>query len=461
MSNIALQNETTIAAISTPLSVGGISVIRISGPDAIAVADRVFRAHSGMKLKDKKGYTAAYGAVYRDDKEIDTSVAVVYRAPKSYTGEDVVEISCHGGIYVTREVLRVVLDNGAVMAQPGEFTKRAFLNGKLSLTQAEAVIDMINSQNKQALNAAKSQLDGALYQKIQGIQQDLLNIAGHLAAWVDYPEEDIPVVEEGNLRHSLEVANNAMAELLKTYDTGKIFKEGIETVIVGKPNVGKSTLMNLLVGTQKSIVTDIAGTTRDVIEETVMLGDIMLKLADTAGIRETNDTVEQFGVERAKQKIDQANLVLAVFDASVPLTEEDYEIINNVNDKLCIAIINKTDLPTVLDVDEIKLAFKNVIFISAKNQDSIHELEELIAKELHLNEVDTSAGMLANERQRECAVRAKQYIEESLDALNIGMTLDAVTVSIEMAIDALLELTGGRITTALVDQVFSHFCVGK
>ncbi|WMJ21782.1 tRNA uridine-5-carboxymethylaminomethyl(34) synthesis GTPase MnmE [Paludicola sp. MB14-C6] len=461
MNEITFQSDTTIAAIATPLSVGGISIIRISGEDSIKIADRVFRAQSGVLLKDKKGYTASYGAVFHNNKEIDTSVAVVYRAPKSYTGEDVVELSCHGGIYVTREVLRAVLENGAVMAQAGEFTKRAFLNGKLSLTQAEAVVDMINSQNKQALNAAKAQLDGALFQKIKKVQQDLLNIAGHLAAWVDYPEEDIPVVEEDNLNNSLQVANNTIHELLKTYDTGKIFKEGIETVIVGKPNVGKSTLMNLLVGSQKSIVTDIAGTTRDIIEETVMLGDIMLKLADTAGIRETDDTVEQFGVEIAKKRMDQANLVLAVFDASEPLTQEDREIMLGVNEKLCIAIVNKTDLPNVLDIEEIKQYFKHVILMSAKNADSIHELDTMITDELHLNEVDTSAGMLANERQRECAIRAQQYLQESIDALAYGMTLDAVTVSIEMAIDALLELTGGRITTALVDQVFSHFCVGK
>ncbi len=373
---------------------------------------------------------------------MDSSVATVFRAPKSYTGENVVELSCHGGIYITREILRSVIESGARLAEPGEFTKRAFLNGKLTLTQAEAVIDMIHSHNRQALNAAKSELDGALFKKIQNVKNELLNIAGHLAAWVDYPEEDIEVIEEENLLSSLKVANNTIDELLKTYDTGKLFKEGIDTVIVGKPNVGKSTLMNLMVGTQKSIVTDIAGTTRDVIEESVMLGEVMLKLSDTAGIRETKDIVEQFGVDIAKKKIDTAMLVLAVFDSSSDISQEDKDIVESLKDKLSIAIINKTDLDSKIDMNFIESHFKNIVSISAKNATDIKLLEDIITKELRLNEVDTSAGMIANERQRECALRASRYVKESIEAVEFGMTLDAVTVSIEMAIDALLELTG-------------------
>lgn len=454
--NCFAQNE-TIAAVATPLALGGISIIRISGEKAIEVADKIFKAQSGELLKNKKGYTAAYGTVI----DIDTSIATVFRAPKSYTGEDVVEISCHGGIYITREVLRAAIENGARLAQAGEFTKRAFLNGKLTLTQAEAVVDMIQSQNRQALNAAKAELGGALSKKVQAMKQELLNIAGHLAAWVDYPEEDIPVVEEENLRSSLENAHQVMVDLLKTYDSGKLMREGIDTVIVGKPNVGKSTLMNLMTGTQKSIVTDIAGTTRDVIEETVMLGEIMLKLSDTAGIRETQDVVEQFGVNIAKERLETASLVLVVFDNGTEITQEDRKIVENLNGKVAIAIINKNDLETKINMDYIQAHFKNIVSISAKTDENTKELERMIAEELKLNEVDTSAGMVANERQRECTLRAEKQLKESLDALNMGMTLDAVTVSIEGAIDALLELTGDRITTELVNQVFSHFCVGK
>ncbi len=451
----------TITAIATPLAVGGISVIRISGDDAIAIADKVFKSQCGEMLKSKKGYTASYGVVHNSDVEIDTGIAVVYRAPKSYTGEDVVEISCHGGIYITREVLRAILQNGAFLAQAGEFTKRAFLNGKMSLTQAEAVIDMISAHNKQALNAAKSQLDGALFKKIQHEKENLLNIAGHLAAWVDYPEEDIPVIENNNLLLSLEKANTTMDELLKSYDTGKLLKEGIDTVIIGKPNVGKSTLMNLLVGSQKSIVTEIAGTTRDVIEESVMIGDVMLKLSDTAGIRKTDDTVEKFGVEIAKKRLETATMVLAVFDSSTAISEEDKLIISSLNDKLTIAIINKTDLDEKIDMEYIKANFKNIVKISAKHETDLGLLENIIKSELQLNDIDTSIGMIANERQRECAISASRYIKESIEALKDGFTLDAITVSIEMAIDSLLELTGGRITSEIVDQVFSHFCVGK
>lgn len=451
----------TIAAIATPLSSGGIAVIRISGDNAIEIADKVFRAQSKKSLATKKGYTASYGAVYTGEKELDTSVAVVYRAPKSYTGEDVVELSCHGGLYITKEVLRAVLDAGARTAQAGEFTKRAFLNGKLGLTQAEAVIELINSKNSQAQKSAKAQMDGLLYKEIDQLKQELLTIAGHLAAWVDYPEEDIDEVERVPLTQNIEQALTKLTALLVGYDTGKLYKEGIDTAIIGKPNVGKSTLMNLLVGEQKSIVTEIAGTTRDIIEERVLLGDIILKLSDTAGIRETADKVEQFGVEKAKQALEKASLILAMFDSSTAISNEDKQIIEQIKDRLSIAIINKSDLSTKIDMDYIKAHFKNVISISAMNDEGIDALKNIITTELHLNDIDTATGLLANERQRGCAIIAEQNLKEAISALNSGITFDAVTVSIEVAIDALMELTGERVTTELVNQVFSHFCVGK
>lgn len=451
----------TIAAIATPLAVGGIAVIRISGDEAISVADRVFKSKSGTPLSEKKGYSASFGAVFDNEKELDTSVATVFRAPKSYTGEDVVEISCHGGIYVVREVLRVVLKNGASLAEAGEFTKRAFLNGKMSLTQAEAVVDLINAKNAQAMNSAKNEYDGALFKSIQHITDELLNIAGHLSAWVDYPEEDIPVVSEENLKNSLSSAKKTMDRLIDNYDKGRMIREGIETAIVGKPNVGKSTLMNLISGYDKSIVTDIAGTTRDVVEELVNLGGITLKLSDTAGIHETEDEVEKFGVRLARERLDRASLVLAVFDSSLPFDEKDKEIINIAKGKNAIALINKTDLEQKLDAKPIEESFENVLFLSAKQSDSTEELEALIKKVVKLNSLDLSQGILSNERQRQCALQAQGYINESLEGLDFGMTLDAVTVSIEMAIDALLTLTGKKATEEVVNGVFSHFCVGK
>lgn len=454
----------TIAAIATPLAMGGVSMIRISGDEAIAVAERVFRAANQKLLSSLAGYTAAYGGIYNEQNEqIDDGVALVFRAPKSYTGEDVVEISCHGGIYITREVLRLILQNGARLAEAGEFSKRAFLNGKMSLTQAEAVMDLINSHNSQALKSAKAQMDGALYQKIEGIKANLLNIAGHLAAWVDYPEEDIEEVEQEHLLASLKQAETVMDELLRTFDTGKILREGVETAIVGKPNVGKSTLMNLLAGCQKSIVTDIAGTTRDVVEECVHIGNAMLRLADTAGIRETDDVVEKFGVELALKRIQTAGLVLAVFDYSAELTDGDEKIIQSILEQQvpAIAIINKTDLKAKLNEQYIRNNFKHVVYTSVNEPNSLMLLANEIDAVLNLIHLDTSSGMIANERQRICALQARDCLKDAVDTLEAGYTLDAVTVSIDDALHALLELTGERVTESVVNQVFHRFCVGK
>lgn len=451
----------TIAAIATPLAVGGISIIRISGERAIEIADRVFQAQSGIPLAQKAGYTAAFGQIMQDGKPLDTSVATVFRAPKSYTGEDVVELSCHGGVMITREVLRVVLEQGAVLAEPGEFTKRAFLNGKLNLTQAEAVVDLIQAGNRQAMNAARAQMGNALYRKIEQIRVDLLAIAGHLGAWVDYPEEEIPEVDQGHLLDSLRHSIQELARLIRSFDTGKLVREGIETVIAGKPNVGKSTLMNLLAGCRRSIVTDIAGTTRDVVEETVSLGEWTLRLADTAGIRVTDDQVEQAGVELARARLGQAQLILAVFDSSQPLSEEDRELICMVSGKPVIAVVNKSDLPAQIEWEELEQAFPSLLVISAQQDQSLSALEEKIGQVIQSEKLDLSAGMIATERQRSCAEAAMENLQEAAEGLEAGITLDAVTVSIDSAIHALLELTGGKVTEEVVNQVFSHFCVGK
>ncbi|MEG2428973.1 MAG: tRNA uridine-5-carboxymethylaminomethyl(34) synthesis GTPase MnmE, partial [Oscillospiraceae bacterium] len=348
-----------------------------------------------------------------------------------------------------------------------EFTKRALLNGKMSLTQAESVSDMISSQNKQAINSAKAQMDGALYKKINNCKTELLKIAGAISAYVDYPEDDIPEIQTENLKKSLTSILKNVDNLVKSYDSGKLIRQGIETVIVGKPNVGKSTLMNLLVGEEKSIVTEIAGTTRDIIEETVILNDIMLKLSDTAGIRETGDTIEKMGVNLAKKRLENASLVLAVFDGSTKINEDDLQIISAIGDKPCIAIINKNDLSSQIDIKKIKTYFKNIIEISAKNEDetlnnsSLIKLENEIKNILKLNNFDITSGIIVNERQRECIILAQAALVEAENAVSIGMTLDAVEISIESAIDSLLELTGERITVEVVNQVFSHFCVGK
>ena len=451
----------TIAEIYTPLAVGGIGIVRVSGPEALAIAARVFRPAGERDISSMKGFTSAYGRVFDQDGQVDEAILSVYRAPKSYTGEDVAELSCHGGVYVLQRVLRAVLDQGAVLAGPGEFTKRAFLNGKVNLTQAEAVMDLISSQNKNATRAALSARDGALSQRVQGIEKILLGLAGHLAAWVDYPEEDIEEVETGSLLHSLSGCRDQLEQLLSTYDLGRILREGVDTAIIGRPNVGKSTLMNLLAGAQRSIVTDIPGTTRDVVEDVIRLEDVVLNLADTAGIRATDDPVESVGVDLARRRMEDSGLVLAVFDSSDSLTREDRELLEALQGRPAVAVLNKTDLPRKIQREEIAQWIPQVVEVSAANGEGMDALSAAIREVLSLHQIDGSAPILANERQRGCILRAKSALDDAIEAVGSALTLDAATVCIDEGLNALLELTGERATDAVVGQVFAQFCVGK
>lgn len=451
----------TIAAISTGQAAGGIGVVRISGENALSVADRIFKTVSGIKLEKLSGYKAAFGKVFFEEKCVDEAVALVFKAPKSYTGEDVVEISCHGGLLVTKQVLRAALANGAVPAEAGEFTKRAFLNGKMDLTRAESVMNIISAKSEQAKSAALNTLDGALYKKISEISLSLKKIAAQMAAWVDYPDEEIDDLSDEKLKATLLTAKVELEKLIKSFDVGKIIIEGVETAIVGKPNVGKSTLMNLLSGCEKSIVTSVAGTTRDIVEETVTLGNNVLRLADTAGLHDTEDTVEKIGVDRTRQKLDRASLVLAVFDSSTEVDDEDMEIIKMCNGKNAVAIINKTDLNTKFNAEKINKKFENVVYLSAKDRNGIQELEKAIEKVLGTADFDTSSATLMNERQLACCKAALQSIDEAISALEIGMTRDALNVNIDVAVESLDTLTGEKATESVVNEIFSQFCVGK
>lgn len=453
--------DTTIAAICTAQGEGGIGIIRISGDDSLQIADKVFKNINNKKVADMKGYTAAFGKVCNNGEEIDEAVVLVYRAPHSYTGENVVEISCHGGIFITKQVLRAVLDNGAVPAQAGEFTKRAFLNGKIDLTEAESVIDIISAKSRSAARAALCVKDGALRRKIDKIKEDLLSQAAHLSAWADYPEEDIAEVSDDELFKTFNNAIKILQGLLDTYDSGQAVKQGIDTVIAGRPNVGKSTLMNLLTGCEKSIVTDIPGTTRDVVEDTVVLGDVILRLSDTAGLRDTEDRVEQIGVDRAKKRLEQCGLLLAVFDNNQILNDVDYELIKNAKNATTIAIINKIDLEQKLDTDFINDNFENVVYISAKSGECREELTKAVEKIAGTANLNPSEGILSNERQRLAVANALSSVEEAKSALDAGLTYDAVTVSLEDAISNLLELTGESTSDEVIDRVFHNFCVGK
>lgn len=451
----------TIAAISTGQAAGGIGVVRISGENALSVADRIFKTVSGIKLEKLSGYKAAFGKVFFEEKCVDEAVALVFKAPKSYTGEDVVEISCHGGLLVTKQVLRAALANGAVPAEAGEFTKRAFLNGKMDLTRAESVMNIISAKSEQAKSAALNTLDGALYKKISEISLSLKKIAAQMAAWVDYPDEEIDDLSDEKLKTTLLTAKAELEKLIKSFDVGQIIIEGVETAIVGKPNVGKSTLMNLLSGCEKSIVTSVAGTTRDIVEETVTLGNNVLRLADTAGLHDTEDTVEKIGVDRTRQKLDRASLVLAVFDSSTEIDDEDMEIIKMCNGKNAVAIINKTDLNTNFNAEKINKSFESVVYLSAKDRNGIQELEKAIEKTLGTADFDTSAATLMNERQLACCKAALQSIDEAIYALEIGMTRDALNVNIDVAVESLDTLTGEKATESVVNEIFSQFCVGK
>lgn len=451
----------TIAAISTAQGQGGIGVIRVSGEQAFTIVDKIFKSVSGKKIMDIKGYTALFGHIYNNEEVLDEAVVLKYVAPKSFTGENVVEISCHGGMYITKEVLNAVIMAGASLAEPGEFTKRAYLNGKMDLTEAESVMDIISAKSKSAARAALFVKDGALFKKSQQVKQLLLDKAAHLSAWADYPEEDIPEVSEDSIMEAIEESISILEKLLSTYDMGQVVKEGIDTVIAGRPNAGKSTLMNLLVGREKSIVTNIAGTTRDVVEDTVLVGNVMLKLSDTAGIRDTDNEIEKIGVQKTFDKINGAGLVIALFDNNEVLNSEDIDLINKIKDMPCIAVINKIDLEDKADKKYITDNIENVVYISAKQQDNIDELKNMIEKIAGTEDFDPSAGIIANERQRNAIRNAVNSLYEAKESLAIGMTMDAITVSLQETIDYLLELTGEKAGEEIVDSVFHNFCVGK
>lgn len=452
-------SERTIAAISTPLGEGAIGVIRISGENAVEVADRVFFPVSGEKLSNLDGYRAAYGEIRGNGRVLDNAVALVFRAPKSYTGEEVVEISVHGGRLMLKEVLRLILANGAFPAEPGEFTKRAFLNGKLDLTKAESIMGLISAGSYAELRLSRAAHTGGVSRRIEETEKNLTAAAAAIAAYSDYPDEDIEGLDYESFLSMLNSARKEISYMLSTYDAGRVIREGIDTVIVGSPNVGKSTLMNMLSGTERSIVTDIAGTTRDVVEETVTVGDVVLRLADTAGIHGTEDKVESIGVERARQRLAAASMVLAVFDCTKPLSSDDYTLLSELKTENTIIIINKTDLETKIDLN----AFTGFITVetSAKSGEGYASLCRAIAELSGTAGLDPDSAVLMNERQRACAERSLGALDEAVSALTGGCTMDAVGICVDDALAALFELTGKRVTNEVADEIFRSFCVGK
>ncbi|MEG0229019.1 MAG: tRNA uridine-5-carboxymethylaminomethyl(34) synthesis GTPase MnmE [Oscillospiraceae bacterium] len=455
--------EKTIAAIATAFGQGSISVVRISGKDSKKIASKIFKGKQNIEALGD--YQGCYGKIYDTSKKpeiyIDEVILLNFNCPKSYTGEDIIEISCHGGVFVTKKLLDAVLNAGAVLAQPGEFTKRAFLNGKISLTQAEGVMDLISAHSKQSFNIANELKKGNLYKKISYIIENLITLSGHFTAWIDFPEEDVAQITEDEIKNVITTALYDLENLINSFDKGQIIKNGIKTAICGKPNVGKSTLMNALTGYEKSIVTDIPGTTRDVIEEQINLRDFTLLISDTAGVRLTTDKVEAQGVKIAKEKIEASQLILGVFDISRELDQDDLNILSLAKDKPFIAIINKNDLETKLDVNIINEYTNSIVYISAKSLFGMETLEQEIERILNLENIDTKAPLIANERQKRCAIEAKDNLKESLFAINNKMTFDAIAVCVENATENLMELTGKNTNEEIINEVFSKFCVGK
>ena len=453
-------NNDTIAAIATPHGTGGISVIRVSGSESISICDKIFEAKSRKLLSSAKSHTIHYGNIVADKNVIDEVLVSVMRAPNTFTREDTVEINCHGGLVVTEKVLLAVLNAGATLASPGEFTKRAFLNGRIDLSQAEAVIDIINSPSALALFVAANQLDGALSHDINDLRDKVLEILSQINVTIDYPEEDIDDVEKEALMSDLESVKKKISVLLETSHRGRLIRDGINTVICGKPNVGKSSILNLLARDSRAIVTDIAGTTRDVIEERITLGNVVLNVYDTAGIRATKDKIESLGIDKSKECIKNAELVLFVVDSSSGISEEDTEIFNSLDKKNIIVIQNKSDISTVFP-DEI-FSKCNVIKLSAKTGDGLDDLTALIENMFNLGKITAGDNnAITNLRHKEALSSALVSINSAISALNSFVPYDIVSIDLTDCATHLGEITGKTVSDEIVDKIFARFCLGK
>ncbi|MCW3488971.1 tRNA uridine-5-carboxymethylaminomethyl(34) synthesis GTPase MnmE [Dethiobacter alkaliphilus] len=459
-------HEDTIAAIATPVGEGGIGIVRISGPQAKDIGKELFRFH--RPVQNPQSHKLYYGHVIGEGGEVlDEALLAFMNSPRTYTTEDVVEINCHGGIMPLKKTLERTLQLGARLAEPGEFTQRAFLNGRIDLAQAEAVIQIIRARTETAMHLSVAQLQGRLSHKVGEIRQQLLSVLAHMEASIDFPEhQDVEDVAFVQLREAAKLAHKEIDSLLQTADKGRILREGLRTAIVGRPNVGKSSLLNALLKEQRAIVTDIPGTTRDVLEESVNLGGIALTMVDTAGIRETTDTVEKMGVERSREALGQADLVLYVLDASDDLTAEDMELLQVAGEKPLIVIVNKTDLvSSPADVTtklHSELASVPVVPMSVVENKGLQELEEAIVSLVFQGDVKPSqSAMVTSARHKDALSRSLTFLQDMLSALASGFAIDLLAIDLHSALDALGEITGETVGADLADEIFSAFCIGK
>ncbi|MFA6877694.1 MAG: tRNA uridine-5-carboxymethylaminomethyl(34) synthesis GTPase MnmE [Fusobacterium sp.] len=452
----------TIAAISTPRGEGGIGIVRISGDEALLILKKIFKTKSKKDVFNLKTYTINYGHIYDGNKLVDEVLVSIMKAPTTYTKEDIVEINCHGGYVVTQKVLKLVLEKGAKIAEPGEFTRRAFLNGRLDLTQAESVMDIIHGKTEKSISLSLNQLRGDLKEQIHNLKKSLMDVAAHVNVVLDYPEEGIdepiPLNLISNLHNVVEETN----KLILSYDKGKMIKEGVKTAIVGKPNVGKSSLLNSVLREERAIVTRVAGTTRDTIEEIVNIKGIPLIMVDTAGIRDTEDEVENIGVQKSKELIKEADLVLFVLDSSKDLTKEDMEIYNSINNSKVIGILNKIDIRKKLDISKLS-KIKKWIEISALEKIGIDNLEDEIYNYVVSGNIEDSSEKLTitNIRHKSALEKTKQSVENIFETIDMGYPMDLIAVDLNDAIDSLSEVTGEISSEDLLDHVFNNFCVGK
>ena len=454
----------TIVSISTAPGIGGIGIIRMSGENTFGILDKIFVQKNKQNIKDIKGYSMKYGHIIDNGEIIDEVLVSYFKAPKSYTTEDMCEINSHGGNVIEKKILELCLKNGATLAEPGEFTKRAFLNGRIDLAQAESVIDVINAKSYREAKSGIKQLEGFLSNKIKEIKQEILDVLVNIEVTIDYPEYDIPEVQENEIKDMLKSVGAKLEKLEKSFDNGRIIKEGIKTAIIGKPNAGKSSLLNAILNEDRAIVTDIAGTTRDTIEEYVNVKGIPLRLVDTAGIRRTADIVEKIGVEKSIEKANEADLIIAIFDSSKNLDAEDLEILKLIKNKKAIILLNKSDLNVVIDENDKRLrdVTQNILKISALNKTGIEELYDKIGEMFNLNEINLDNEVLiTNVRHKNLISKAIENVKMANETLNNNMPIDIITIYIKQILDDLGEITGDEVTEDVINEIFSKFCLGK
>ena len=453
----------TIASISTAPGIGGIGIIRMSGEKCFEILDKIFFAKNSCDIEDIKGYTMKYGQIRNKDKIVDEVLVSYFKTPHSYTTENMCEINSHGGIVIMREILRLCLENGAELAEPGEFTKRAFLNGRIDLSQAEAVIDIINAKSNREAKEGIKQLEGYLTQELNKIKEKILEIMTNIEVSIDYPEYDIEEMLNTEIKEKLLPIKVDLQKLLDSFDNGKIIKEGIKTAIIGRPNAGKSSLLNAILKEDRAIVTEIEGTTRDTIEEFVNINGLPLKLIDTAGIRNTENEVEKIGIEKSKKLAKEADLCIVIIDSSKQLNNEDKEILKMVEPKKTIIILNKIDLKPIVDKDTDLISnFKNVVKISALKKEGIEDIYQKISQMFNFNEIDLDNEIvITNERHKNIIKKAIENINKAEESIDKNMPVDIVAISIKEVLANLGEITGDVASEEIINEIFARFCLGK